>query len=63
VGLGDAFDDCEAEAHAYVVGAYAFPVPRRKNGSTSGRGDQLWVDVLTGVLDAERNTLWMGRWS
>ena len=33
VRLGDAFDDCQAEADTSVVGAYAFGAA--KNGSTS----------------------------
>jgi hypothetical protein len=38
VGLGDAFDDCEAEADACVVGVYAFGAALERLGK---RGNEL----------------------
>jgi hypothetical protein len=39
VCFGDALDDCQAEADACVVGAYAFAAALKRLGK---RGDQLW---------------------
>ena len=36
VGLGDAFDDCQAEAHAYMVGAYAFGAAKKRLDKRGG---------------------------
>ena len=48
VCLGDAFDDCQAEADTRVVGACAFgPALKRLDK----RGSKLWGELLTGVLD------------
>ncbi len=38
VCLGDALDDCQAEAHPCVVGAYAFAAAKERFGK---RGNQL----------------------
>ena len=40
VRLGDALDDCEAEADARVVGAYAFGAALKRLGEC---GNRLWV--------------------
>src|SRR5205814_6782248 len=50
VCLGDAFDDCEAEADTCVAGAYASGAPLKRLGK---RGNQFWGEVLAGVLDGE----------
>ncbi len=47
--LGDALDDCQAEADTCVVGAYAFGAAMKR---LDERGDQLWGELLAGVLDA-----------
>jgi hypothetical protein len=52
--LGDAFRDCQAEADACVVGAYAFGAALKWFGK---RGNQLWGELLAGVLDCEHHTL------
>ena len=52
--LGDAFDDCQAEADTCVVGAYAFGAALKRLGK---RGNQLWSDLLAGVLDSEHHSL------
>jgi len=54
VCLGDAFDDCEAEADTCVVGAYAFGAEKKRLGK---RGNQLWGELLASVLDGEDRTL------
>src|SRR5206468_12988717 len=54
VCLGDAFDDCHAEADACVVGAYAFGAALKRLGK---RGDQLWGELVAGALDGEHRTL------
>jgi D-ala-D-ala dipeptidase len=59
VSLGDAFDDCEAEAEAdsCVVGAYAFGAATKRLGK---RGSQLWGELLAGVLDSEHHAQVVG---
>ena len=52
--LGDAFDDCQAEADTCVVGAYAFGAALKRLGK---RGNQLWGELLAGVLDSEHHAL------
>ena len=54
--LGDAVDDCQAEADACVVGAYALRAALKRLGK---RGDQLWGELFAGVLDGEHHTLGM----
>jgi hypothetical protein len=44
VCLGDAFDDCQAEADTCVVGAYAFGAAKKR---LDKHGNQLWGDVLS----------------
>ena len=51
--LGDALDDCQAEADACVVGAYAFGAAKKRLGK---RGDRLRGELLAGVLDGEHRT-------
>ena len=51
---GDAVDDRQAEADTCVVGAYAFGAALKRLGK---RGDQLWGELLAGVLDRERHRL------
>jgi hypothetical protein len=51
---GDALDDCEAEADARVLGAYAFGAATKW---LAKRGDQFWSELLAGVLDGERHSL------
>jgi hypothetical protein len=52
--LGDALDDCQAEADAWVVGACALGAATKRFGK---RGNQLWGELFAGVLDGERHTL------
>jgi hypothetical protein len=52
--LGDAFDDCQAEADTCVVGAYAFGAAKKRLGK---RGNYLWSELVAGVLDSEHRTL------
>src|SRR5437764_954568 len=52
VCLDDALDDCQAEAYACVVGAYAFAASLKRLGK---RGSQLWGELLAGVLDGEHH--------
>ena len=52
--LGDALGDCQAQADTCVVGAYAFGAAKKRLGK---RGNQLWVELLAGVLDGEHDTL------
>ena len=47
MGLGDAFDDRQAEADACVVGANAFGAAPERFGE--GR-DQLWSERVSGIL-------------
>ena len=54
VCLGDAFDDCQTEADACVAGAYAFGAALKR---LEKRGNQLWRELLAGVLDGERHSL------
>src|SRR5919108_90384 len=54
VCLGDAFDDCQAEADTRVVGAYAFRAALKR---LDKRGNYLWGELLAGVLDSEHHTL------
>ncbi len=54
MGFGDAFDDREPEAHACVVGAYAFGAATKR---LDKRGHQLWGELRAGVLDGEHHTL------
>lgn len=56
VRLGDALDDRQAEADACVVGAYAFGAALKRLGK---RGDQLWGELLPGVLDGELDVVGM----
>src|SRR5262245_62042628 len=54
VCLGDALDDGQAEADTCVVGAYALgATPERRDQ----RGDQLWSELLAGVLDGKHRPL------
>src|SRR5438445_12207826 len=53
VCLGDAFDDCQAEADTRVVGAYAFGAALKR---LAKRGNQLWGELLAGVLDSEHHS-------
>ena len=48
------FDDGQAEADARVVGANAFGAALERLGQ---RGDQLWGELLAGVLDGEHHRL------
>src|SRR5262249_33908946 len=50
VCLGDALDDCEAEADACMVGAYAFGAALKR---LRKRGSELRGELLAGVLDGE----------
>jgi hypothetical protein len=54
VCLGDALDDCEAEADAGVVGAYTFVATKKW---LAKRGNQLWGEFLAGVLDRQHHAL------
>ena len=54
VCLGDAFDDCQAEPDTCVVGAYAFGAAKERLGE---RGNDVWGELLAGVLDGEHRTL------
>src|SRR5262249_39266699 len=47
--LGDAFDDCQAEAHTCMVTAYAFGAALKR---LDKRGNQLGGELLAGVLDS-----------
>ena len=58
--LGDAFDDRQAEADTCVVGVYAFGAALKR---LDERGDQLWGELLAGVLDREHHTRRGERWS
>jgi hypothetical protein len=53
VCLGDGLDDCQPEADARAVGAYAFVATKKWLGK---RGDQLGRELLAGVLD-RRSTM------
>ena len=52
--LGDALDDCQAEADACVIGAYAFGAALKRLGK---RGNYLWGELLAGVVDGEQRSL------
>ena len=52
--FGDALDDRQAEADAWVVGAYASAAAEKRLGE---RGNQLWGEHLACVLDGEHRTL------
>ncbi len=52
--LGDAFDDCQADADTCVVGTYAFDAALKRLDEC---GDQRQGEPLTGVLDCEHRTL------
>jgi hypothetical protein len=52
--LGDALDECQAEADTSVVGAYASSAAKKRLGK---RGNHLWGEPLAGVLDGEHRTL------
>src|SRR5215469_2296443 len=54
VRLRDALDDRQAEADTDVVGAYAFGAAKKRLGK---RGDDLWGELLAGVLDGEHRAL------
>src|SRR6476660_6333512 len=53
VRLGDALDDCQAEADTWVVGAYALGAAKKRLGKG---GNYLWGELLAGVLDGEHRT-------
>jgi hypothetical protein len=53
VRLGDALDDRQAEADTRVVCAYASASALKRLGK---RGNQLWGELLAGVLDREHHT-------
>jgi hypothetical protein len=50
VCLGDAFDDCQAEANTCVICAYAFAAAKKWLGK---RGNQLWRELLGAVAYTE----------
>ena len=52
--LCDALDDRQAEAGAGVVAAYALGAALKRLGK---RGDQLWGELLAGVLDGEHHAV------
>jgi hypothetical protein len=52
--LGDALDECQAEADTCVVGAYAFGAALKRLGK---RGNELWGELFAGVLDGELHIL------
>src|SRR5207248_2947489 len=54
VRLGDALDDCQAEADTCVVGAYAFGATKKR---LDKRGNELWVELLAGALDRQYRIL------
>jgi hypothetical protein len=54
VRSSDALDDRQAEANTCVVGAYAFGAAKKR---LEERGDQLWAELLSRVLDREHHTL------
>jgi hypothetical protein len=54
VCLGDAIDDCQAESDTCVVAAYASGAALERLGECR---DQLWGELLAGVLDGEHHTL------
>src|SRR5687768_5731696 len=54
VCLGDALDDCQAEADTRVVGAYAFGAAKKR---LAKRGNYPRGELLAGVLDGEHRTL------
>jgi hypothetical protein len=54
VCLGDAFDDCQAEAGTCVVGAYAFGAAKERLGK---RCNDLLCELLARVLDGEHHIL------
>ena len=47
-------DDCQAEADACVVGAYAFGAALKRFDK---RRSALWGELLAGVLDSEHHSL------
>src|SRR5215218_5351711 len=54
VCLGDALDDRQAEADTGVVGGDAFGAAKKW---LDQRGNDLWGELLAGVLDREQHTL------
>src|SRR5262249_43982430 len=54
VCLGDALDDCQAEADTCVIGAHAFRAAKKRLGK---RRNELWAELLAGALDGENRTL------
>jgi hypothetical protein len=52
--LGDAFDDCQAEADTCMVTAYAFGAALERFGECR---DQPWSELLAGVFDSEHDGL------
>ena len=54
VCLGDALDDCQAEADTCVVGAYAFGAAKKRLGKCVY---DLGGELLAGALDGEHNAL------
>jgi hypothetical protein len=54
VCLGDALDDCQAESDACVLGAYASAAALK---GLAKRGNQLWGELLAGVLDGQHHGL------
>ena len=53
VCLGDAFDDCQAEADPGVVGGDAFGAAKKR---LDKRGNEPGGELLAGVLDGEHHT-------
>ncbi len=54
VCLGDAVDDRQAKADTCVVGTHAFVAALKRFDKC---GDQLWGELLAGVLDPEHHAL------
>ena len=54
VCLGDAFEDCRAEADTCMVTAYAFGAALERFGECR---DQLWSELVAGVFDSENDGL------
>src|SRR6478609_11305536 len=54
VRLGDAVDDCQAEADTRVVGAYAFGAALKR---LDERGNQLWGEHRAGAFDSEHHSV------
>ena len=52
--LGDAFDDCQAEADTCTVTAYAFGAELERFGECR---DQLWSELVAGVPNSDNDGL------